>query len=60
MEKLLSKDYKNKTKNAGTLTSQRTKNISLSNGSYENIFCQHTSEKLYKQPISGCFILVNQ
>ena len=59
MEKLLSKQYKNKTKYAGNLTTIRTKNIFLSNSGYQNIFCQHTHEKHFNQPYSGCFILVN-
>jgi len=60
MEKLLSKYYKNKSNNAKNLTNQRTKNIFFSDGGYENIFCQHTPEKHFNQPYSGCFILVNQ
>jgi hypothetical protein len=60
MEKLLSKQHKNKTSYAINLTGQRTKNIFFNYGGYENIFCKRTSEKYFNQPYSGCFILVNQ
>jgi hypothetical protein len=59
MEKLLPEQHKNKNNDASNMTRYRTKNIFFSIGGYENIFCQHTGEKHFNQPYSGCFILVN-
>lgn len=60
MEKLLSKQHKNKTNHATSLTGQRTKIFFLAMGATKIFFCQHTSEKHFNQPFPGCFILVNQ
>ena len=42
MEKLLLQQLKNKTNDAGNLTSQRTKNSCVSCGATQLFFCQRT------------------
>ena len=60
MEKLLSKQLKNKNNYATNLNSLRTKNSFFSYGGYETVFAQRTANNFFNQPYSGCFILVNQ